>query len=114
MNSITNLTPQQLRRAADVQERIQALQRELNLILGSPVPTFEPEAPVIKRRKMSAAGRAAIAAAAKARWAKQKGTASVSVASKTRRKITAAGRAALAAAAKARWAKVKALGKKRL
>jgi hypothetical protein len=54
---------------------------------------------------MSAAGRAKIAAAAKARWAK------IHAADKPVKKkhtMSAAGRAKIAAAAKARWAKVRA------
>lgn len=56
---------------------------------------------------MSAAGRAKVRAAAKARRAKIKGTAVVAV-KKPTRKISAAGRASIAAAQKARWAKLKA------
>jgi hypothetical protein len=61
---------------------------------------------------MSAAGRAKIAAAAKARWAKVKGqkTAAKPV-KKARRKMSAVARAKISAAAKARWAKYRA-GKK--
>ena len=65
--------------------------------------------PTKKKRKMSAAGRKAIAAAAKARWAKINAK-KTPVAPKPakKRKMSAAGRAALIAAVKARWAKVKA------
>jgi hypothetical protein len=76
--NITTLSPKALRRAADIQEKIQSLQNELKEIVGGEVPTpvKATEAPTKpKKRKMSAAGRAAIAAAAKARWAKIKGTA---------------------------------------
>lgn len=69
--SITDLTAQQLRRAADIKDKIQSLENELGRILGSsakPVAAAVPK----KRRKMSAAGRAKISAAAKARWAKVK------------------------------------------
>ena len=60
---------------------------------------------------MSAAARARIAAAQKARWAKQKGeseTAAPSAAPKRKRKMSAAGRARIIAATKARWARVRA------
>lgn len=57
------------------------------------------------RRKLSAAGRARIAAAQKARWAKAKGEKVVSIASRGRRKISAAALANIRAAQKARWAK---------
>ena len=64
---------------------------------------------------MSPAGRAAIAAAAKARWAKIRGRASsLKVGVRTRRRMSAVGRAAIAAAARARWAKAKASGRNRL
>jgi hypothetical protein len=73
MNSITNLSPTELRQAADLQEQIQELQKQLNNLLGNgqastPAVTEAPQEP--RKRKMSAAGRRAIAAAAKARWAK--------------------------------------------
>ena len=56
------------------------------------------------RRTMSAAGRARIAAAQRARWAKVKGQRKV-VAIAPKRKISAAGLARIRAANKARWAK---------
>jgi hypothetical protein len=57
------------------------------------------------RQKVSAAGKARMAAAQRARWAKAKG--------KTKkRKLSAAGRAAIGAAQKARWAKLRAAKKK--
>jgi hypothetical protein len=68
---ITNLSAQQLRRAADIKDKIESLQNELNQILGSSTEAVAIVAPK-KRRKMSAAGRARISAAAKARWAKIK------------------------------------------
>jgi hypothetical protein len=60
---------------------------------------------------MSAAGRAKIAAAAKARWAKVRAGKS-SAKPKAKRKMTAAGRARIRAAVKARWARVRAAKKK--
>ena len=65
---------------------------------------------------MSAAGRKAIAEAAKKRWAAYRGekTAKTSKPAKKRRKMSAAGRAKIAASARARWAKAKAEGKTRL
>jgi len=62
------------------------------------------------RRKMSVAGRARIAAAQRARWAKVKnGRAAAKAASAPKKRtISAAGRKRIAAAQKARWAKVRA------
>jgi len=54
---------------------------------------------------MSAAGRARIAAAQRARWAKAKGQKVVSIASRKRRRVSAAAIARIRAAQKARWAK---------
>jgi hypothetical protein len=61
------------------------------------------------RRKMSAAARARISAAQKARWASRRGQKVVSIAPK--RHISAAGLARIRAAARARWAKVRAAKK---
>jgi hypothetical protein len=68
------ITPNQLRKAADIQEKIQELQEELGQILGGSDETAPTEARS-KGRKVSAAGRARMRAAQKARWAKIKGTA---------------------------------------
>jgi hypothetical protein len=65
-------------------------------------------------RRISAAGRARIAAAQKARWAKIKGRASAPakvVPIRAKRTMSAAARRKIAAAQRARWARVKA-GKK--
>lgn len=56
-------------------------------------------------RKMSAAGRARIAAAQRARWAKVKGLKVVSIARAGRRKMSASAIARIRAAQRARWAK---------
>ena len=71
---------------------------------------------VAGKRKMSAAGRKAIAAAARARWAKynaqKTGTAAVAKPAKKKRTMSAAARKAIGAAVKARWARQKAAAKK--
>jgi hypothetical protein len=64
------------------------------------------------RRKMSAAGRKAIAAAQRQRWAALKGEGVAQVApKKAKRKLSRAGRAAIVAALKKRWAAKKAAKK---
>jgi len=70
-----NLTPQQLRKAANIQEKIQSLQKQLGQLLGGEVSTPAQSTEVSKKRKFSAATRAKMKAAQKARWAKIKGTA---------------------------------------
>jgi hypothetical protein len=111
-SSITDLSAQQLRRAANIKDKIQTLENELGKILGSSIKSVAAAAPK-KRRKMSAAGRAKIAAGQKARWAKAKGQ-KMKQSQPKKRKMSAAARAKISAAAKARWAKVKAAGKNTL
>jgi hypothetical protein len=116
MNSLTNLSPKQLRQAADIQEKILNLNDELKQLLDAdgekPAPVSEVPR---EQHRMSAAGRAAISAAAKARWAKINGAKETTKpAHKPKRKMSAAGRAAISAAAKARWAEAKAAGKSTL
>ena len=72
---LTNLTGKQLRRAATIKEKLISLEKELSRILGVSAPakaSTAPKAPRKKKNKMSAAGRARIAAAQKARWVKIK------------------------------------------
>jgi len=70
------LTSKQLRRAAQIKDKIESLQSDLNRLLGGGgVPgngRKEKKAGPKRKNKMSAAGRAKIAAAQKARWAKIK------------------------------------------
>jgi len=110
--NITNLSAQQLRQAADLQEKIAKLKTELGHLLGA---GDSGAAAPRKRRKMSAAGRARIAAAQRARWAKHhRAVTSSKATAKPKRKISAAGRKRLSRLAKARWAKARAAGRKRL
>ncbi len=105
--SITNLTPTQLRQAADLQEKIAQLQTRLAAIEGGQAPSAVKSAPPAKR-KMSAAHIAKIRAAQKARWAKVKAAKPAASKPAKKRGMSAAGRANIVAAAKARWAKVNA------
>ena len=100
-----NITPQQLRKAADIQENIQSLQEELGQLLGGEVPTPTQTTEEPKKRKVSAAGRARMRAAQIARWAKIKGTApSVEPAKKPKRKMSAQGLANIRAGVAKRMA----------
>lgn len=118
MNLLTGLSPQQLRKAADLRERIDALQNELEAILSGADTAATPAAvgPTGRRkRNMSAAGRARIAAAAKARWAKLRAErGETAPAKKAKRKFSPESRARLAALARERWAKAKRAGQGRL
>jgi hypothetical protein len=109
--NITELTTTQLRQILAIKEQIETLQSQIDSIAGGgeiPIPAVE-EAPTTRRRRVSVAGRARMAAAQQARWAKIKGTgaADFKPAKRRKRRISAAGRAAMSAAGKARWAKVK-------
>src|SRR5450432_4683239 len=72
MSLIANLSAQQLHQAADLKEKIAALEIELSQLLGSTAQTAAAKAPK-KKFRMSAAAKAKISAAAKLRWAKVKG-----------------------------------------
>jgi hypothetical protein len=118
--SILNLTTKKLRKIVNLKVQIEKLEIKLAKLAGSgseilASPKTAKTAPK-KRRGMSVAGRARVAAAQRARWAKIKGAAKsvVKVVKKARKKMSAASRAKIAAAAKARWAKAKAAGKTRL
>lgn len=67
MNSILDLTPSQLKRAAAIKEQIESLSRELSTILGASAKSAP--ASNKRRRAMSAAVKKKIAAAQRARWA---------------------------------------------
>src|SRR5208283_3179356 len=113
MDTFTNLTPQQLRRAANVKEKIDALQDELSRLLGTAAPAAAAGGLAPRRKQISAAGIARIRAAQRARWAAIR-RANPPARPAPTRKISAAGRAKLAALARARWARVKAAGRKSL
>ncbi len=118
------MTPQQLRAAADIKERIDGLQEQLNELLGGEVsapaqgriePGQAPDRPKNgrrkKREKLSPEGLANIRAAAKARWAAKRGEAPATEAEKPARQpkikkqVSEAKLKALAKAREARWAK---------
>ena len=100
-----NISAQDLRKAADLQEQIESLESELSSLLG----TAEPGLQRWVRKGMSAAGRARIAAAQRARWAKVKARGNSK--HPTRRHMSAAAKAKLAKIARLRWKKAKAAGK---
>jgi len=70
-NSLANISLQQLKQAVTIREKIESLERELSRMIGG-FPGVKKAAPP-RKGKMSAAARAKISAAMKARWAKRKG-----------------------------------------
>lgn len=106
---IINMSAYQLRRAAELKEKIESLQNELHHLLGlaaQPVTNGTP-----RKRYLSAAGIARIRAAQKRRWAKVRHTLP---SRRPSRRMSAAGRARLAELARARWRTAKAQGKSTL
>ncbi len=109
MNSIADLSVKQLRQVINLREKIEALENKLSKLAGSTAKPVAAETPK-KRRKMSAAARAKIAAAQKARWAKVNANKAAKPAKK-KFTMSAAAKAKISAAAKARWAKYRAAKK---
>ena len=77
--------------------QLDRLNRALSVLIGTSIHRTG--------RRLSAAGRARIAAAQRARWAKVKGHKVVSIGARKGRTMSAAARKRIAAAQKARWAK---------
>jgi hypothetical protein len=90
-----------LEEALGIRREIERLERQLAAIFGN---SALPSSAVKGRRGMSAATRAKIAAAARARWAKRKAGQTVSKPAKKKGGITLAGRRKLSQMMKARWA----------
>jgi hypothetical protein len=124
---ISNLNPQQLRKAADLQEKVLELQNELKQLLGAPDETAalaatqapaKPKNGRKKRRKLSPQAITNIRAGVAKRMGKKGALAAPfeleQPAEKPKRKVSAARRKALSLAAKARWAQARAAGKTRL
>src|SRR3970040_121849 len=111
--NLSDLTISQLKRAAAIKERIEALNKELRSILGA---SAKSGAAPKKKRTMSASVKRKIAAAQKIRWAnlrrRKPATRSVEPAVKGKKKTgSPATKAKLSAKLKAFWAAKKA-GKK--
>jgi hypothetical protein len=108
--SFSHISIQQLKRAIKLKTKLERLQSQLDAIIGTggEVPTLR------RKRRMSAAGRAAIAAGARRRWAKVNGNAPGKPMKRGKRKMSAAARARMSAFAKRRWKKAKAAGKSTL
>ena len=114
--NITTLSPTQLRKAADIQEKIQSLQSELGQLLGGEISTPAQPTEVPKTRKFSAYTRAKMRKAQQARWAAKRGevarpaeveSKATPVAKPKKKQLSEAKLKALAKAREARWAKIK-------
>jgi hypothetical protein len=97
--------------AGQLKTEEERLTRELRMV-SSALAAFGARSGIqTRRRKLSAAGRARIVAAQRARWAKVRGGKQNVVAMPKRRTMSAAARKKIAAAQRARWARVKAQSK---
>jgi len=116
MTDLNDLTTSQLHRIIGLKEKIEAMQAQIDSIIAVDGEFPTPSAgKTPKKRRTSAAARAKIAAAQRARWARVKGTTATAKAAKKKDgRSSPAARAKMAAAAKARWKKAKAAGKKTL
>lgn len=128
------ITASQLKAVVVLKEKIESLEKELAALFAVP-PAVPPPAPTaaapepVKKRQISAAGKARIAAAQKARWAKQKQAkaakptvkaaakpavkAVVKPVVKPKRRLSPEGRRRIIEATKARWAKIRAAAGKK-
>lgn len=97
--AMTNLTSA-LRQLAQERDHLATRLQQLNTAISALTGVRTGS-----RGSISAAGRARIAAAQRARWAKVKGQKVVSIASRPKRKMSGAAIARIRAAQKARWAK---------
>lgn len=106
MINLKDISLEQLKKVAGIKEKIALLEKQLQTLLGG-ANTRNGQS---KKGVISAAGRARISAASKARWAKIKGSQGKRRASASpgKRTVSAATRAKLRAASKLRWDKVKA------
>ena len=111
INLLASLSVHQLKRALQIKQQIETLDLELAQILGAKPSAPAPVRPR-RKRTMSAAAKAKIAAAQKARWAERKNAvAPQNPAPKKKRRLSPEGRAKIVAATKAWWAKIRAAKK---
>ena len=103
-----------LKSLTDERNSLQVRLNAINSVLGAvAAPAAPAQGAGSGKRSFSAATKAKMAAAQRARWAKVKGS-DAAPAKVVTRKFSAAARAKIGAAAKARWAKAKAAGQKTL
>ena len=121
INSFLDLSIATIEKALVIRKQIEVLQESLVKIIGGtglaasfaePAPAAAGAKSAKGRRTMSVAGRARVAAAQRARWAKTRAAsasaASAAKAPRKKRTMSLEARARIAAAQRARWAKQKA------
>jgi hypothetical protein len=108
MRNLNDLTVAELKKVIEIRTEIERLTAELAAVGGDASVVSSPT----RKRGMSAAGRARIGAAARARWAKKHSEEKTTA--KKKRVVSPAVKTRLAALVKERWKKAKAAGKTRL
>jgi hypothetical protein len=97
-----DISVKDLQEAISIRHQIDSLQRRLSSLLkGAPQ---RPIAPTAAGRYFSPATRAKLSAAARARWARTRGSTGAAAPTKKKGQLTAAGRRKLSQLMKARWA----------
>ena len=97
-----DISVKDLQDAISIRQQIDNLQRRLSSLLrGAPE---RPTTPTAAGRYFSPATRAKLSAAARARWARRRGTAAAAAPAKRKGQLTPAGRRKLSQLMKARWA----------
>jgi hypothetical protein len=106
LSTVMDISVKELQEAISIRHQIDNLQRRLSSLLrGAPQRPTAPAAPTAAGRYFSPATRAKLAAAARARWARTRGTAGATAAPARRKgQLTPAGRRKLSQLMKARWA----------
>ena len=102
MANLSGIMKELIKERDRLHQRLSGLNAALDAFAG----VYRSNNGIKPRRKISAKGRARIAAAQRARWAKVKGQKVVPIA-KAKRTMSASARRKIAAAQVARWAKVK-------
>ena len=105
---LTDVTVIQLQRAVKIKQRIEVLEKELAQLLGDVEKGARLNTVAPRRRQMSTSARRKIAAAQRARWARQKGISPAAVKHRPKRHLSAVARAKIAAGQRRRWTVVKA------
>jgi hypothetical protein len=103
LSSGMDISVKDLQEAISIRQQIDNLQRRLSSILRGTTQRQAAPMPTAAGRYFSPATRAKLAAAAKARWAKMRGTGGATP-SKRKGQLTPAGRRKLSQLMKARWA----------
>ena len=103
MANLSGIVKQLSKERDRLQQQLAGLDAALKAVAG----VYRGNNGIKPRRKMSANGRASIAAAQRARWARVNGQQKVVPIAKPKRTMSASARRKIAAAQRARWAKVK-------